>query len=233
MTIEETVAALGRTALFGGLSREELRLLAKHAVIRRMSRGDVLFVVDEEAQGMFVIVSGSVRAFRVNADGREQVLHVERAGATLAEVPVFDDGPYPATASAEEDSVVLFIDKRDFRQFLLAHPHLALIALKIMAGRLRRHAELVESLSLREVGQRLAQLFLSEAGANGPLKAGRTEMALPLSHQQLAARVGSVREVVTRALARLQKEGLIVLDGRTLVIVDRDRLAAYARNSSS
>src|SRR5690242_13160813 len=101
MTTEDIVAALGRTALFGGLADPELRLLAKHAVVRRLSRGDVLFVVDEEAQGMFVIVSGSVRAFRVNADGREQVLHVERAGATLAEVPVFDDGPYPATASAE------------------------------------------------------------------------------------------------------------------------------------
>jgi len=233
MTVEETVAALARTALFGGLAPQELRLLARYAVIRRLSRGDVLFVVHEEAQGMFVIVSGSVRAFRMNSDGREQVLHVERAGATLAEVPVFDDGPYPATASAEEDAVVIFIDKRDFRQFLLAHPHLALTALKIMAGRLRRHAELVESLSLREVGQRLAQLFLSEAADRGPLKAGRTKIELQLSHQQLAARVGSVREVVTRALARLQKEGLITLDGRTLVIVDRDRLAAYARNSVS
>lgn len=233
MTVEETIAALARTALFGSLAPQELRLLARYAVIRRLSRGDVLFVVDEEAQGMFVIVSGSVRAFRMNSDGREQVLHVERAGATLAEVPVFDDGPYPATASAEEDTVLIFIHKRDFRQFLLAHPHLALTALKIMAGRLRRHAELVESLSLREVGQRLAQLFLSEAADRGRLKAGRTEIALQLSHQQLAARVGSVREVVTRALARLQKEGLIILDGRTLVIVDRDRLASYARNSVS
>jgi CRP/FNR family transcriptional regulator len=233
MTLDETVAALGRTTLFGSLTRSELQLLAHHAMVRRLARGDILFVVEEEAQGLFVIVSGSVRAFRVSSEGREQVIHVEHAGATLAEVPVFDDGAYPATASAEEDSVVLFIDKRDFRQFLLAYPQIAVAALKLLAGRLRRHAELVESLSLREVGQRLAQLFLSEAEASGSSNSGRMEVTLPLSHQQLAARVGSVREVVTRALTRLQKDGLISLDGRQLVIFDHDRLASYVRTAAS
>lgn len=165
MTIDETVAALGRTTLFGSLAQTELQLLAHHTVVRRLARGDVLFVVEEEAQGMFVIVSGSIRAFRVSSEGREQIIHVEHAGATLAEMAVFDDGAYPATASAEEESIVLFINKREFRQLLLAHPQIALAALKLLAGRLRHHAELVESLSLREVGQRLAQLFISEARA--------------------------------------------------------------------
>jgi CRP-like cAMP-binding protein len=233
MTLNETVAALARTTLFGSLQESELQLLAHHAIVRRLARGDVLFVVEEEAQGLFVIVSGSVRAFRVSSEGREQVIHVEHAGATLAEVPVFDDGAYPATASAEEDSIVLFIDKRDFRQFLLPHPQIALAALKLLAGRLRRHAELVESLSLREVGQRLAQLFISEAKVSGSSNGGRIEVTLPLSHQQLAARVGSVREVVTRVLARLQRDGLISLDGRQLVILDHDRLVCYANNSLS
>ena len=232
MTLDEKVIALSHTSLFGSVPPGEQRLLADHASVRRLARGGFLFVAGDEAQGMFVVVSGSVRAFRVSSDGREQVIHVEHAGATLAEVPVFDGGPYPATVEAEEESVVLFIDKRDFHQFLLTHPPVALAALKLMAARLRHHAELVESLSLREVGQRLAQFFISEARDRGRLENGPIELNLLLSHQQLAARVGSVREVVTRALARLQKDRLILLRGHHLVILDRDRLAAYARNGS-
>lgn len=230
MTLDEKATALSRTALFCTIAPSEQRLLAHHAIVRRLARGDILFVAEEEAEGMFVIVSGSVRAFRVSSEGREQVIHVEHAGATLAEVPVFDGGAYPATASAEEESVVLFIDKRDFREFLLTHPAVALTALKLLAGRLRSHAELVESLSLREVGQRLAQLFISEARERGSMADGRIEVILPLSHQQLAARVGSVREVVTRALTRLQKDGLVFIHGHRVVIPDHDRLAAYAED---
>lgn len=233
MTLDEKALALSRTTLFGTLTPGDFRKLARHATVRRLARGEVLFVVEEEAAGIFVIVSGCVRAFRVSSEGREQVIHVEHAGATLAEVPVFDDGTYPATASAEEESIVLFIEKRAFREFLLLHPQLALAALKLLAGRLRRHAELVESLSLREVGQRLAQLFISEARDCGSLDQGRLEVDLPLSHQQLAARVGSVREVVTRALTRLQKDGLISLYGHRLVIPDHSRLADYARRAVS
>lgn len=233
MTLDEKTLALSRTELFGSLAQSEQRLLAHHATPRRLARGEILFVAEEPAEGMFVIVSGAIRAFRVSTDGREQVIHVEHAGATLAEVPVFDDGFFPATASAEEESVVLFIDKRELREFLLRHPQVALAALKLLAGRLRRHADLVEALSLREVGQRLAQLFISECRDRHNSGRGRLEVVLPLSHQQLAARVGSVREVVTRALARLQKEGLIVVSGHRFVIPDPDRLAAYARRSST
>jgi CRP/FNR family transcriptional regulator len=100
-------------------------------------------------------------------DGREQVIHVERAGATIAELPVFDEGAYPSTAAAEEDTTVLFIDKHDVRQLCLEHPKITLAALKVLAGRLRRCAELVEALSLREVGQRLARFLLAEARRSG------------------------------------------------------------------
>lgn len=231
MTLDEKTLALRRTELFGSLAQSEQRVLAHHAIPRRLAKEEVLFVVEEQAQGMFVIVSGAIRAFRMSADGREQVIHVEHAGATLAEVPVFDDGVYPATACAEEESIVLFIDKRDLREFLLGHPQVALAALKLLAGRLRRHADLVEALSLREVGQRLAQLFIDECRDRHNSDGGRIEIVLPLSHQQLAARIGSVREVVTRALSRLQKEGLIVVRGHRFVIPDPDRLTAYARNS--
>lgn len=222
------IAALQRAALFKGLDEKTLRALAERAVERRFQKDEVLFVAGEEARGLYVIVEGAVRAFRESLDGREQVIHVERAGATVAEVPVFDDGPYPSTVAAEEETTVLFIDKRDVRHLCLEHPEIPLAALKVLAGRLRRCAELVEALSLREVGQRFARFLLAEARRKGTRTEKGISVNITLTNQQIAARIGSVREVVSRAFTRLQHEGLIVVEGRRLIIPDEDALAAFA-----
>src|SRR5262245_52321555 len=95
--------ALRATELFRDLSDVVLFTLAEKAVERKLSAGEILFVSGENAKGLYVIASGSVRAFRTGADGREQIIHVERAGATVGELPVFDDLPYPSTVAAEED----------------------------------------------------------------------------------------------------------------------------------
>jgi len=227
----DKIAALRGTALFGSLEDEDLRALAALALERRLAREEVLFIAGEEARGLYVVVSGAVRAFRAGADGREQVIHTEGAGATLAEVPVFDDGTYPATAVADEDSVVLFLAKRDVRAVCLEHPKITLAALKMLAGRLRRHAELVEALSLREVGQRLAQLLLTEAETHGVRLESGITFDLMMTNGQIAARVGSVREGVSRALARLQQDELILLENRRVTIPDEGLLAAYSGES--
>ncbi|MBI1765858.1 MAG: Crp/Fnr family transcriptional regulator [Acidobacteria bacterium] len=222
------IAALKRTALFGELAESELTALAGHAVERRLARDEILFIAGDEAQGLFVICAGALRAFREGVDGREQVIHVERAGATIAELPVFDDKPYPSTVAAEEETVVLFLDKREVRALCLRHPQIALAGLKMLAGRLRRCAELVEALSLHEVDQRLARWLLSEARLRGAKQGQTLTVTLLLTNQQIAARIGSVREVVSRALNRLQNNGLIVIEGRVIKIADEAALAVYA-----
>ena len=224
----DKIAALRRTALFKELDDVTLGALAGRSVERRFARDEVLFIAGEEARGLFVIVEGSVRAFRESVEGREQVIHVERAGATVAEVPVFDDGTFPSTVAAEEETSALFIDRRDVRRLCIEHPEIALAALKVLASRLRRCAELVEALSLREVGQRLARFLLNEARAKGERAGTGLRVELTHTNQQIAARVGSVREVVSRALARLQHDGLIALEGRALDIPNESALAAFA-----
>src|SRR5262245_4056611 len=97
----DKIVALKRTALFQDLDDRALQSLAERCVPRSFRKDEVLFIAGEKARGLYVIVQGSVRAFRESTDGREQVIHVERAGATIAEVPVFDDGNYPSTVAAE------------------------------------------------------------------------------------------------------------------------------------
>jgi CRP/FNR family transcriptional regulator len=224
----DKISALARTALFEGLDQKELRALADRAVEQRLTSGEILFVAGDEARGLYVIAEGAVRAYRESLDGREQVIHVERAGATIAEVPVFDDGEYPSTVAADEDSVILFIDKRDVRNLCLTHPTIALAALKILAVRLRRCATLVEALSLHEVDQRLARLLLSEARLRGKRTEEGIVVELVMTNQQIAARIGTVREVVSRALSRLQQNELVAINGRLVTIVDEKALRAFA-----
>ncbi len=229
----DKIAALRRTALFGSLMDEELRALALRAVERKFAREETVFVEGEEARGLYVIVSGAVRALRTGPDGREQIVHTERAGTTIAEVPVFDDGMYPATAVADEDSVLLSLSKSDVRQVCLEHPQIALAALKLLAARLRRHAEMVEVLSLLDVGQRLARLLLAKAETHGIRSEGVVSFDLETTNIQLAARIGSVQEVVSRAFTRLQQDGLIQLKNRRVkirrvTIPDENALARYA-----
>lgn len=230
MSIDK-VAALKRTQLFKEVDEATLQLLAEHAVPRHYRKDEVLFLAGEEAHGLFVIVNGSVRAFRESPDGREQVIHVERAGATVAEVPVFDDGTYPSTVAAEEDTDTLFLDKRDVRQLSLQHPAIPMAAVRVLASRLRRCAELVEALSLKEVGQRVARFLLSEARRHGQPTNEGICLTLSQTNQQIAARVGSVREVISRALSRLQHDGLIVLEDRKLTIPDIEALSSFADQS--
>jgi CRP/FNR family transcriptional regulator len=228
MTAMDKIAALKRTAMFGELSEADLRALAERASERRLARGEILFFEGDESSGLYVIVEGSLRAFRESLEGREQVIHVETAGATIAEVPVFDDGLYPSTVAGEEDSLLLFINKRDVRRLCLDHPQIALAALKVLATRVRRTAALVEQLSLFEVDQRLARLLLSEARLRGTRAGATVTVELILTNQQIAARIGSVREVVSRALNRLQQNGLISVEGRRITIPDEAVLQSYA-----
>jgi CRP/FNR family transcriptional regulator len=216
----DKVAALRRTALFGELGDSELSALSARAVEQRLDRNETLFLAGDAARGMYVIVEGSVRAYRVGPDGREQVIHVEQAGAVIGDLPVFDQGTYPSNVAGEEPTTLLFIDRGDVQRLCLAHPQISLAALKTLARRLRNCAALVETLSLHDVDRRLARLLLEEARQHGTRKGKRVDIEITLTHQQIAARIGSVREVVSRAFGRLQQAGYVAVDGRRVAILD-------------
>jgi CRP-like cAMP-binding protein len=224
----DKLAALRKTALFGELGDAELRALSDRAVEQKLDRNETLFIAGDTARGLYVIVEGSVRAYRVGPDGREQVIHVEQAGAVIGDLPVFDEGAYPSNVAGEEASVLLFIGRSDVQRLCLAHPQISLAALKTLARRLRNCAALVETLSLHDVDRRLARLLLEQARLQGTRKGVRVELDLGMTHQQIAARIGSVREVVSRAFSRLQQAGHLTVDGKRVVIPDERAFSAWA-----
>jgi CRP-like cAMP-binding protein len=225
------IAALRRTTLFGSLTSEELADVAQRAIAIHLRRGEMLFLSGEAAKGLFVVITGKIRAFQQDEDGREQVMHVDAAGAVLGDVPVFDDGPYPASAISEVDADVLFIEKSDVRGLCLKYPSLVLAALKLMAAKVRKHAKLVEALSLHEVGQRLALFLLTEAQSTIFPVGCPMAFRLCLSNHEIASRIGSVRDVVSRAFTRLKHDGFIAMEDREVTILDLQGLKRYAANA--
>jgi CRP/FNR family transcriptional regulator len=221
-----TRAALQKAAIFADLSEKELSFLAERVVPHDFTAGQVVFSEGEPCKGLFVVESGAVKIFKTSASGREQVLAVEGAGGSVAELPVFDGGAYPASAIAQSEARLLFVSKRDFQALCVEHPAVALKVLRVLGARLRQLVGIIEELSFTTVRHRLAVLLLRLARRRGKPTARGVEFTLPGSNQDLASHIGTVRELVSRNLSRLQAEGLIKMEGKTLVIPDVEALRA-------
>lgn len=213
-------SVLRRAPLFANLSDEEMHALCRRVTNRRFQRGELLFNEGDSCSGLFLVASGKVRIFKISPAGREQVLAVESAGSSFAELPVFDGGKYPASASAVEDTETLFISRKDFQNYCREHPDVALKVLAVVGARLRRLVGIIEDLSFSTVRQRLISVLLRAAQESGSAGKHGVRVELTKSHQNLAAELGTVRELISRNLSRLQAEGLIEVDGRTIVIRD-------------
>jgi CRP/FNR family transcriptional regulator, cyclic AMP receptor protein len=223
--------SLRKVPLFADLTERELELLAARAYPREYQPGEIIFSEGDPCEGLFIVASGSVKIFNTSANGREQVLHIERAGHSLAELPVFDGGPYPASTAAIDRCALLFISKKEFRALCLERPEVSLKVLKSVSVRLRTLVAMIEELSFTTVRQRLISWLLQEARNTGQATPQGTEFTLRINNQELAFQIGTVRELVSRNLSHLQAEGILKTRGRTVIIRDLSALEAEIQRS--
>ena len=217
-TISEILKA---APLFAILSDSELAFVATRSIPQTKPAGTFLFSEGDPCNGLYVVASGRVRILKTSAGGREQVLSVEGPGASIAELPVFDGGAYPASASVMVDSEVVFVSRALFHSLCLEHPEVAVKVLQVVGGRLRRLVGIIEELSFATVRHRLISWLLRQADL-----AGGPTFTLAATQQELAAQIGTVRELVSRNMARLQAQEFIEVNGRQVTIVDRAGLEA-------
>jgi CRP/FNR family transcriptional regulator len=222
----DLAAVLGKTALLSSLSQAELQMLAARSVRKLFSTSELLFSEGEPCNGLHIIARGKVRLFKTSVNGREQVLSVNVSGESVAEIPVFDGGPYPASAVALEETEIVFISRRDFNAYCLEHPEVPLKVLTVVGARLRHLVGIIEELSFTTIRQRLISTLLKLAQSEGRKTARGIEFQLPASHQELANQLGTVRELISRNLMRLQAEGLLDVDARNIVVKDMKGLSA-------
>lgn len=228
----ELLKTLRRVALFNELSDEELRVLAERTLRMRFEAGAVIFSEGDVCRELWIVEEGSVRLYKTALSGREQLIGIERPGNTLAEVPVFDGGRYSATAGAVDAVVLLSIEAEAFRRMCVQNPDVALKVIKVLGHRLRHLDRLVEELSFSTVRRRLVAHLLSVAAERGTKNGNGVEFELKENNEELAARLGTVRELVSRNLGRLHGSGLIEMRKRTVRIPDLNRLEKDADTTS-
>ena len=227
----ELANILQKTALLSSLSRAEIESLAALTVLRHFSNGELLFSEDEPCNGLHIVAQGKVRIFKSSVNGREQVLAINQAGESIAELPVFDGGNFPASAIAIENADIAFISRQDFKSFCMQHPEVALKMLAVVGGRLRRLVGIIEELSFTTIRQRVIAVILRLADSEGKPTPRGIEFQLPVSHQELASQLGTVRELISRNLTRLQAEGLIDVNARQIIVRDKAALAALVSSA--
>lgn len=196
---------------FQGLRPEEIEAVRGYIFERRYDRNEVIIMEGEPCQAAYFVAQGRAKIVKTSEEGREQVLRVMRHGDSFNDVPVFDGGPNPATAVALEETLIWGIPKDRLLELVRNNPKVAENVLRVFSQRLRQLVALVEDLAFRHVTARLAKMLLEH----------ESEDERRLTQQEMAALVGTAREMVGRGLKALEALGAIKIDRKRIVIVNR------------
>lgn len=217
----DATAVIKSCPLFSGVTEGDLDHLRQVCKRRECARGEVLFSEGEEAEGFFVVATGKVKIYKLSPEGKERILHIVHPGGTFAEAAIFGNGLYPAYAEPLERSQLLFFPKKEFLALLLDHAQIAINMIGGLSRFLRQFATQIEELTFKDVPARLARYLLELAG-------DETRVELPISKSQLASKLGTVSETLSRTLRKLSDEEIIAVRGKVIDILDCDRLEGLA-----
>ncbi len=218
--MKNKIGIIADSFLFKGLPGAQLAEVARIAKEKKLGRGEAVFFEDDPASGFYMVAEGRVKIFKVSMGGKEQILHVFGPGEPFGEVAVFHGQPFPANAATLVRSTLLYFPRQEFVRLVTANPSLALNMIAMLSLRLRRFATQIENLSLKEVPGRLASYlrYLAEEQARDD------RVVLDLPKGQLASLLGTSPETLSRIFARMSEEGLIRVQGKTIHLLDMERL---------
>ncbi|KAF1085753.1 cAMP receptor protein [Sporotomaculum syntrophicum] len=213
--------------LFTLLNKQQLEEVEKSIIERNYQKGRIIFMEGEPGEAIFFIKSGRVKVTKQAKDGREHILHFIYPGEVFAEVILFDEGNYPATAEVVEDCTVGLIRNADMERIIGNHPDMALALLKIMARRLRIAQNQLVELALMDTTRRAASMLLFLAGEQGIKTDRGTVINISLTNQDLANLIGTSRETANRILNDFKRQKAIDIKKSQVTILDKYRLRTW------
>ena len=204
--------------IFSELNDQDITSLARVATRRRYPKDTVVFFENEEGDFFFMILQGRIKVTILGDDGREIILSVLGPGDFFGEMALLDNEPRSATAIAVEDSELLSLHRTDFQSVIADNRSIQAALIKILTARLRRANHQISTLALLDVYGRVARVILDMAREEGRrLKDGRIAFRRP-THQEIANRIGTTRETVTRMIKDLERQALVRMEGREIVL---------------
>jgi CRP-like cAMP-binding protein len=219
-----TEQILKKCPLFSGLEDREIAEIEAISTSKRYSRGALIFSEDEETTGFFVVVSGKVKIYKLSLEGKEQILHIVSPGQTFAEAALFAGSTYPAFAESLAQTQVLYFSKEDFLSLIRRNPQISLNMIASLSQWLRKFVSLVEELSLKDVSTRLSKYLIDLSAKSGRSSKRGIEFELDISKSQLASQLVTISETLSRALRKLRDRGIIEVEGKRIIILQKEDL---------
>jgi CRP/FNR family transcriptional regulator, cyclic AMP receptor protein len=221
--------ALRKAGLFQGVDVADVEAISSEFEIMEVSRGQVLFHEGEPGDSLYIVLSGKVKLGRRASDGRENLVAVMGPADQFGELSLFDPGPRTATAVVVTDGRVARLPKAALQKWVEERPRIAMQLLRVVARRLRRTNTMLADLIFVDVPGRVAKQLLQLAQRFGSVEGGQLRVTHDLTQEELAQLVGASRETVNKALADFAGRGWLRLEGKSVVILDRERLSRRAR----
>lgn len=221
------ISSLHQMPLFTELDEDDLAYIATVTAEHHYERNEIIVLEGDMDGALYYVRSGLVKAYRISTEGKEQILRLIAAGTTFNDVPALDGGPNPANIAAVEPSTIYTIKGSEILTLMMTHPQVALAAVRTLANRLRHTVSLASDLSLYHVSTRVAKTILEQQDANSEFPTMHR-----LTQQEIAALVGTAREVVGRALKSLEVAGIVDARYGHVVVLDRHRLALFAEGAT-
>ncbi|MCB9480469.1 MAG: Crp/Fnr family transcriptional regulator [Desulfobacteraceae bacterium] len=208
------------TLMFKSFTDEQIKELIKISSIKTYDNNQMIFFENDPACGFFLIKKGKVKIFKMSEDGKEQILHIFGKGEPFGEAAVFSNTDFPANAQAVVKSEIIYIPKTDLHEIFRKDPSTVMNILAVLSLRLKEFTKLIENLTLKELPERLALYILNQEKTQGK----KNRIVLEFSKGQLAKILGTTQETLSRTLGRLSKAGIILVDKREIIILNKNLL---------
>lgn len=218
---------------FSSLGPKEMEAVGPLFGEERYRRDEFLFYEGDPPQGLFIIKEGRVKLMKHSPQGKDLILRLSGPEEMFGEVSAFDGAPYPVSAKALEDAIVLHLPQRDFLGLLHRYPSVSLRVIEDLGRKLRDAHDLIRILTTETVERRIATVLLKLAEKVGKPEDRGIRLKIHLTRQDLADMAGTTIETAIRVLSKFTKDHLLMKDGRYLIILDRAALAALSRSSLS
>ncbi len=209
-----------RVPLFATLSDAEFSALEGVFIIRCYRRNQVIFLEEETGKYMYIVLAGKVKVTKTTPDGKETVLTIQQPGDFFGEMALLDGKTTPATVSAMEDCRIAMLSGEDFHRHLMRNEKVVQQIIQVLCARLRQVWGRIQSLSYSTADARIRGTLLQLSRRHGVPDTRGIIIDLKITHQELAGMVGTSRETVSRALSQLQRDGILQIDGRRIIILN-------------
>lgn len=200
------------------LNSKEIQKLKNIFIQKHYKKDEVIFFEGEKGEGLYLIETGKVKLVKMTESGEELTLNIYRDNEVFAEIVIFDQGPYPATAIAMKDSVINKIETKNLNSFIKKYPNISTKIMKIITKRLRRAQENARDLGLKNSKKRIASLLNYLAERHGIKENDKIKINISLTQQEIANMIGTTRETVSRTINSFKKEGYIKTDQKKTFI---------------